>query len=133
MDASVDISSLLETGESTYVTVSMTVSAVVGAAIELDPAKGSVWLIPDPEPEVFFEIHQVNDLGYSQLLGEALGSLLARELPELLRDMVAELPLPSFEIGTLPGVPEGTEWYLADADLSYADGSIAFRGVLRSR
>ncbi len=130
IEATVDLNALLgdEPAAPLPVTIAMTASLVVGIAIDVDAENHSVRVVPNTEPQIYFEIQQINDKAYGPFLGMALGELMANELPGLLGDAVAEIELPSFELSGVPGVPAKTTWTIADAAVSHDDGVLGLYG-----
>ncbi len=82
----------------------------------------------DPDPEIYFEIHSLNDLAYGAFLGEALGAMLSEKLPEMLGGALGALEIPAIDLTEVAGTP--TIWHLTGAEIDHADGYLTLSGSI---
>ncbi len=132
VEGSVDINALLGNPDAPpqFVSLSMTLSLVAGAAVSADHDVNAVRISLDPEPQIFVEIHQIDDYTYGQLLGERLAETLSEALTGLLGEALSVVQLPSFDLSGTAGLPSGTVWGLTDAAATQDTGWVALSGSL---
>ena len=116
IQASLDLGELLETNVSQEISTTLRISTLASGRVFFDEAEGLVRLTLPEVPEVYFDVLELEGTSEGDFLGEFLGDLVASELPGVLEDFSAELPVPSLSVDTVSGL-EGTEWRLGDVDL----------------
>ncbi|MEZ4270700.1 MAG: hypothetical protein R3C68_04490 [Myxococcota bacterium] len=149
LDVNVNMTSLIETlneddedsdsaqikiekveGTPTYARINMTVSAIVGIAIDVDNTTKKIRIFSGGPPEFYFQINTLSDRTVGALLGEALGELVAREFPRFLDEAVGEIKFPSIELNKmLSGIEPGIEWSMSNITLDHREGYLRFSGV----
>lgn len=130
VQASVNVTPLLGSpeGEPYYVEADLSLSLIVGASVKTDKQGKHVSILLDPAPEMFIQVHSVNDFAYANLLGHELGKLLTTSLSDLLGDVAEGIEIPAFDLSGVAGLPEGTVLSLTGASASVQDGYLVLMG-----
>jgi hypothetical protein len=106
------------------------VSAYMGGSFDIDSQNNEVLVTLDENPEIFLQVDIADDTAGGEL-SLFLEEMVASAVPDLVGTVLSSIPLPSFDVGGAPGVPEGTVWSLTDGSIERGQGYYRITGSLQ--
>lgn len=112
------------------VDLTLYVTLVAGATIDVDLATSTIILAAETAPELAAQVVSAGDRGHDGEVSRAVQGALATFLPGVLKKAVAALPLPRVDLSAVPGVPAGTVWSVSAVGMGRAGGYSVVEGTL---
>jgi hypothetical protein len=110
--------------------VSAYVSAIVGGSITVDEVNDVFELEVVGDPEIYIQIVSIDDDIHTDLVRSLLVDGLTDTLPDILSEIIATLPLPEFDIGSIDPELPPTVWNLKNVMIDRQGHYHVFAGGL---
>ncbi len=98
--------------------MSMYLSAIIGGSMDLDPTTNELIISLDStNPQVWVEITEIGEPAIQGEMSVLFTEVLGAIVPRLLSAVVGSIPLPTFDVGGLAGLPVSEVWELSNGDI----------------
>jgi hypothetical protein len=98
--------------------LSMFLSAIIGGSMDLDPTTNELIIsLDNTNPQVWVEITEIGEPAIQGEMSVLFTEVLRAIVPRLLTTVVGSIPLPTFDVGGLAGLPVSEVWELSNGDI----------------
>lgn len=124
-DAKIDATVVLP--EFGALSVSMYLSAIIGGEINIEagenassggPAQQLSVSLDTTNPEIWLEITDIGESGLQGQMSVLFTQVMKNLVPQLVGSIVTAIPLPTFDVGGMAGLPQAEVWELQNGSLS---------------
>lgn len=109
---------VLNNPDSNLMHIGMYVSLLYSATMDFDAATNKLQLQIEPNPQTYVQVVTIDDPGYQGILSDAMMQAAQIMLPTMLKDAVASIEIPEFDLSNVADLPEGTVWALRHGSIS---------------
>jgi hypothetical protein len=99
--------------------LSMYLSAIIGGSIDFDPVTNELLInLDNTNPEIWVQVDEIMEPAIQGNMSLLFTEVLRSLLPRLLGAVFGSIPLPSFDVGGLAGLPGSEVWELTNGGIS---------------
>ena len=111
--------------------LNMYLSGIVGGTIDFDPTSNELIMsLDNTNPQIWVEITDIEEPALQGNMSLLFTEVMRMLLPQLLESIVGSIPLPTFDVGGLAGLPQSEVWELHNGGIERVSDYYRLTGSL---